>query len=135
MDNGKEKKFLGFDMRERRITDTPIFDTSRILAIMYTLGFFGMVWILMVDGIPLENKDAINQLIGALTIIQTGIVSFYFGGSKAGEAMQQKLASSKDRAETVLQEIAAAPTSNVLEVKDAHIQTDGDVNVIKEKKP
>jgi hypothetical protein len=94
--------------RDGRATDIPILDTARILAIMYTLGFFGIVLLMMTRGIPADNKDAINGLLGALTIVQSGIVQFYFGGSKASETMQQKLVSGKERADAAVQDIAKA---------------------------
>ena len=102
----------------------PLLDTSRILAILYTLGFFAMVFTMMWRGIPTENKDAINQLIGTLTIIQTGIVAFYFGGSKASEVMQQKLTLGRDKADAAVQEIAkSAPAVAAAVVAAAKVET------------
>lgn len=106
---------------DRRITDTPLLDTARILAILYTLGFFGMVSAMLFKGIPTENRDAINQLIGALTIIQTGIIGFYFGGSKANDAAQTQAAISRERTDTALTEIAKAVP--VLAVPSAPVVT------------
>ena len=97
--------------RDGRATDIPLLDTARILAIMYTLGFFGIVLLMMTRGIPADNKDAINGLLGALTIVQSGIVQFYFGGSKTAETMQTRAILGRERADATVQEIArAAPT-------------------------
>lgn len=85
-------------MNDRRAGDTPLFDTARMLALIYTLGYFGVVFVVLWNGIPPESKDVVLQLIGILSIIQTGIVAFYFGGSKA-----------KERSDSVMQEIAKAP--------------------------
>lgn len=91
---------------DRRVTDRQPRDTSSLLAILYTIGYFGMVFTMMLRGIPQENRDAINQLIGSLTIIQTGIVAFYFGGSKAAELVQKSALASKDKSDAVIAEIA-----------------------------
>lgn len=93
----------------RRVTDIPFGDTGRILAIIYTVGYFAMVLTVMWKGIPSENKDVILQLIGILSIIQTTVVTFYFGGSKAAEVSQRHNAMARERAESAIQEIAKAP--------------------------
>jgi hypothetical protein len=93
---------------DRRDTDIPIGDTARILAIIYTLGYFAMVLIVLWRGIPAENKDVVLQLIGILSIIQTGIVAFYFGGSKAAELSQRAGVVGRAQADAAIQEIAKA---------------------------
>lgn len=96
------------EIDERRATDTPLLEPARLLAVMYTIGFFGIVLIMMTKGIPAENKDAINGLLGALTIVQSGIVQFYFGGSKGAETMQRQLTAGKAQADATVQDIAKA---------------------------
>ncbi len=109
----------------RRVTDTPLLDTSRILAILYTLGFFAIVFVMMLRGIPQENADAINQLLGALTIIQTTIVAFFFGGSKGAETMQKQLTVSKDKADSTVQDIAKSAPAVAAAVVAAQVPTNG----------
>lgn len=91
---------------DRRTTDTALGDTARILAIMYTLGFFGMVGILMLKGIPADNKDVVNTLVGILSVIQTGIIGYYFGGSKTAEVAQKAGVEGRAKADEALQSIA-----------------------------
>src|SRR5450759_430679 len=93
---------------ERRLYDIPPGDTARILALMYTLGYFSLVMTLMWQGIPAENKDVVNTLVGMLTIIQTGIVGFYFGGSKSAEIAQKAGVVGRVQADTAIQQIAKA---------------------------
>ena len=93
---------------DRRESDVPIGDTARILAIVYTVGYFcvilPLIWIDMPDG----NKDVVLQLIGILSIIQTSIVAFFFGGSKAAEVSLKAGVAGRAKADSALQDIAKA---------------------------
>jgi len=65
----------------------------RVLAIMITVGFFGiLVWMLL-KGMPPTGTEALLMMLGALGTAWTGVVNFYYGssaGSKAKtEAMQK----------------------------------------------
>jgi len=65
----------------------------RFLAIMITVGFFGiLVWMLL-KGMPPTGTEALLMMLGALGTAWTGVVNFYYGssaGSKAKtEAMQK----------------------------------------------
>ena len=101
-------------MEERRAADIPLGDTARILAVLYTLGYFAIVFMMMLRPLPEGNEGSLNQLIGALTIIQTGIIAFYFRGTKTDETVQNKIMASKEKADAALVEIAkAAPAPAV----------------------
>jgi hypothetical protein len=52
------------------------------LAVVFVTGFFALVWIMLRYTIPVENRDAINLLLGALAGAVTTILSFYFGSSR-----------------------------------------------------
>lgn len=94
---------------DRRAGDTPWGDTTRILAVVYILGFLAFVGGLFFVPIPTGNKDLILTIAGIMSTIQAAIIGYYFGSSKAAEASQRTIAASKDRADTTLQEIAKAP--------------------------
>lgn len=86
-----------------------------MLATIYTLGYFYIVYLMITQPLPDGNEGAINQLIGALTIIQTAIVQYYFGGSKSAEKAQTQIADSKAKSDIVIGEIAkAAPVPAVI---------------------
>lgn len=59
--------------------------TTSYIAAIYTIGYFFVLWFAMNEGIPVENKDAINILLGVLSGIETQIVSYFFGASKGSE--------------------------------------------------
>lgn len=94
--------------QDRREGDMPLGDTARILAILYTIGFFAMVFTVMWRGIPEGNKDVVLQLIGILSIIQSGIVAFYFGGSKSASDSQRAGQAGRAAADAAIQDIARA---------------------------
>lgn len=57
-------------------------NTTRILAGLYTLGYFGILLVAIFYEFPTENRDVLNALLGALTSIQLTIISYYFGSSR-----------------------------------------------------
>jgi hypothetical protein len=102
-------------IEEKRSTDTPLLDPARIIATIYTLGYFYIVYLAMTTTLPDGNEAMLNQLLGALTIIQTAIVQYYFGGSKSAEKAQTQIADSKAKSDVVIGEIAkAAPVPAII---------------------
>ncbi len=91
---------------DRRDYDIPPGDTARILAITYTVGFFAVILPLLWVDIPDGNENIVLQLVGILSIIQTGIVAFYFGGSKAAEVSLKAGVAGRAKADSALQDIA-----------------------------
>src|SRR6266850_479526 len=92
---------------ERRTSDIPLGDTSRILAIMYTIGFMGMAAALLLIDVPKDNQQIITSLVSIMATVQVGIVGYYFGSSKNAEVSQKAGIVARDRAEGSLHEIAA----------------------------
>lgn len=74
-------------MMERRISLRN--DPAFMLAVVYTFGFLGMVFIVLVRGVPPESANVTQQLISIMSLIQGAIGGYYYGASKAQIDMQK----------------------------------------------
>ena len=118
-------------MDDRRIGDTPCWDASLVMGIGYTTIYAGIIGGLLLVDIPTENVDTVKILAGAMTLIQSQIVGFFFGSSKSAEVGQRVIAASNERTGSTLRNIVAgAPTK----VDDVNVEAAGDVNISKAKK-
>lgn len=91
----------------RRAGDFPF-----LLAIIYTLGFFGFLFMLMSWNVPTENADMIKQLIPVLSMIQGGIIQYFYQKAEA----EKKDETIKTLANTAAA-VAGAPTADVFAEK------------------
>lgn len=83
--------------RQREV-DTKDSTTPRVLAAIFTAGFFFVLGWLMYKGPPAEGHEALLVLLGALSAGQAAILSFYFGSSASSaskNATIQRLAEPK----------------------------------------
>ncbi len=55
----------------------------RVLAVGVTLGFFGILIYILINGLPTTGNEAMLLLLGALQTAWMGIMAFYFGASSA----------------------------------------------------
>lgn len=57
-----------------------------VLALITSAGFFGCLFWMLKFGFPVENKDALNSLLGVLTTIWTLQMNWFFGSSSSTKA-------------------------------------------------
>ncbi|CAB4131083.1 hypothetical protein UFOVP122_53 [uncultured Caudovirales phage] len=67
----------------------------KLLAIVITLGFFGILVWMLVQGMPQTGTEALLMMLGALGTAWTGVVNFYYGSS-AGSKQKTDALTAKD---------------------------------------
>lgn len=77
-------------MREVQTGDSR---TPRLLAAVFTVGFFGVLGWLLAAGPPEHGAEALLVLLGALSAGQAAILSFYFGSSASSSAKNDTIRS------------------------------------------
>jgi len=65
----------------------------RALAILVTLGFFGIIIYMMIHGMPQSGSEALLLLLGSLGTAWTSVMSFYFGSSSGSQDKTDALTS------------------------------------------
>lgn len=89
--------------------DRRMYDGAYALAVLYTLGYLGMVGALMFFEIPENNRELLIGLVGIMSAAQLGIIKHFYDGSRVAETAQIANIARASRTDAVLQEIAKAP--------------------------
>lgn len=79
------------DRASARAREVSVHDsTPSVLAYGLSLGFFGLLALMVFHDVPAANSSAVNILLGALATGWVGAISYYFGstsGSRTKDAM------------------------------------------------
>lgn len=99
--HSKDKK-LNFAERRGSLRNDPAF----ILAILYTLGFLGIMFRLLMFEVPVANQKIIDQTLPILSAIQLGIVQYFYtktvqaGAERRDDAIQKLISTAETTAKT-----------------------------------
>lgn len=120
--------------QERRFTDPACWDAALVMGLLYTVIYGAMITMILFIDIPDANAKTVDILAGAMTIIQTTIVTYFFGSSKNAENTQKLIAQSKERTDSVLREVvqATVPVADpaaTVKAADMNVEVQGDVTV------
>lgn len=77
-----EQKIAAMDRDSARKREIEVKDIMpAVLAVLLTIGFFGVLAALMIHSIPPTTKDVIQVMLGALGTAWISTVTYYFGSS------------------------------------------------------
>lgn len=76
-------------MMERRVSLRN--DPAFMLAVLYTTGFLGVVFLVIIKDIPRESAPIVQQLISIMSMIQAAIAGFFYGASKQAAESNQSI--------------------------------------------
>jgi hypothetical protein len=83
-------------------------DGAYVLAILFTIGYFAFLGVLMFYAIPDQNKELMLTLAGILSAAMLGIVKYFYDGSKSADKVQSANIARSVKSEAVVQDIAKA---------------------------
>lgn len=75
--------------------------TTRNLAYMITVGFFGVLATLMFADVSTQNESILYVMLGALGAAWSGVIAYYFGSTAGSRYKTEMLAKSKPAEEAV----------------------------------
>jgi len=68
-------------------------NTTKILAYVLTVGFFGVLGLVIFHAVPDASRDIVNIMLGALGTAWIGAMSYYFGSSSGSASKSLTIAS------------------------------------------
>jgi hypothetical protein len=69
----------------------------KVLAVVITFGFFGILIWMLLNGMPKTGTEALLMMLGALGTAWTGVVNFYYGSSAGSKAKTDALTARNDQ--------------------------------------
>lgn len=67
---------------------TLIYDPAFVLAVIYTSGFFAVLFVILFQDIPDKNAEIVEKILPILSAIQLGIVQYFY--NRAAQQQQAR---------------------------------------------
>ncbi len=66
-------------------------DAAYMLAVLYTCGFLGMCFLMVLRDIGPESRAVVQQLISIMSMIQASIAGYFYGASKSSTVQAEAM--------------------------------------------
>ena len=66
-------------------------DAAYMLAVLYTSGFLGVVFVVVLKDVSKDSMPIVQQLISIMSMIQGAIAGYFYGASKAANDTNQTM--------------------------------------------
>ncbi len=105
-------------------------DAAYMLAVLYTCGFLGVVYLVIIKDISKDSMPIVQQLISIMSMIQGAIAGFFYGASKAATETNQTMARiAEQSAPAAASAVAAAtgatvPTQAPIQAENVNVAAD-----------
>lgn len=74
-------------------------NTPKILAYAVTIGFFGLLAVMIFHGVPQEGHDLFVAMVGTLGTAWVSIITYYFGSSRGSDRKTELMAQAQSEAQ------------------------------------
>ena len=101
-------------------------DAAYMLAVLYTCGFLGVVFVVILKEVSKDSMPIVQQLISIMSMIQGAIAGYFYGASKAAAEQGQAMTRIAESTPVTV----AAQTGPL---KADTVQVEGDNVTVKEK--
>ena len=76
-------------LNERRVSWRN--DSAFMLALLYTSGFIGLAFLVVIRGVQPDGKEITQQLISIMSMIQAAIAGYFYGASRTAAVTANKI--------------------------------------------
>ncbi len=87
-------------------------DAAYMLAILYTCGFLGMCFLLVLREVSEASRPMMQQLISIMSMIQAAVAGYFFGSSKTAAETSQATARIAEKSSAVAASAVAASSGS-----------------------
>ncbi len=107
-------------------------DAAYMLAILYTCGFLGMCFLLVLREVSEASRPMMQQLISIMSMIQAAVAGYFFGSSKTASETSQATARIAEKSSAVAASAVAASAAQPIVTENLAVASENTTVVNKE---